>query len=90
MDTNEETSSANNLQLSLRDEVKRLNPVKLSGKPKSLDLMLGNGGELRIAVNFGDNCVRLFNMQTSIKVNSSLVMNLQPICLIFRNQKPFV
>ncbi|CAG9763288.1 unnamed protein product [Ceutorhynchus assimilis] len=57
----------NNVQLSLRDEVKRLNPIKLDGKPKSLDLVLGNGGELRIAVNFSDNCVRLFNLQTSVK-----------------------
>ncbi|XP_050315636.1 WD repeat-containing protein 3 [Anthonomus grandis grandis] len=54
-------------QLSLRDEVKRLNPIKLTSKPKSVDLLLGNGGELRVAVNFSDNCVRLFNMQTSLK-----------------------
>ncbi|KAL1518271.1 hypothetical protein ABEB36_001916 [Hypothenemus hampei] len=54
-------------QLSLKDEVKRLSVIKLEGKPKSLDLVLGNGGELRVAVNFSDNCLRLYNLQTSIK-----------------------
>lgn len=29
--------------------------------------MLGNGGELRVAVNFNDNCLRLYNLQTLIK-----------------------
>ncbi|XP_066151518.1 WD repeat-containing protein 3 [Euwallacea fornicatus] len=56
-----------NLQLSLRDQVKRLKAIQLEGKPKGLDLVLGNGGELRIAVNFSDNCLRLYNLQTSIK-----------------------
>lgn len=47
--------------------MKRLNSIKLDSKPKSLDLVLGNGGELRVAVNFNDNCLRLYNLQTLIK-----------------------
>lgn len=63
--TNTETSE--NLQLSLRDEVKRLTSIKISNKPKSLHLVLGNGGELRVAVTLANNAIELFNLQTSVK-----------------------
>lgn len=63
----DEVQSSVNTQLDLRDEVKRLPSVKLDNKPRSLDLVLGNGGELRIAVNLRNNCVRLFNLQTALK-----------------------
>lgn len=62
-----ETEEPQNLELSLRDEVKRLTPIKLSAKPKSLDLVLGNGGELRIAVNLANNTVELYTIQSSMK-----------------------
>ena len=54
--------SEDNLELSLRDEVRRLPTVKLSSKPKSLDLVLGNGGELRIACNLANNTVELHSL----------------------------
>ncbi|XP_076263220.1 WD repeat-containing protein 3 [Rhynchophorus ferrugineus] len=66
MDSEEiETNTA--LELSLKDEVKRLSSIKLNSKPKSLDLVLGNGGELRVAVNLGNNSVQLHNLQTTVK-----------------------
>ncbi|KAJ3662774.1 hypothetical protein Zmor_007103 [Zophobas morio] len=65
-DENEELEN-NDLQLTLRDEVKRLVPIKLSNKPKSLDLVLGNGGELRVAVNLSNNTVELYTIQTNVK-----------------------
>ncbi|XP_044270413.1 WD repeat-containing protein 3 [Tribolium madens] len=55
------------LQLSLRDQVKRLVPIRLSNKPKSLDLVLGNGGELRVSVNLSNNTVELYTIQTAVK-----------------------
>ncbi|KAH0818827.1 hypothetical protein GEV33_003964 [Tenebrio molitor] len=63
----EETPNQENLQLSLRDEVKRLVPIKVSHKPKSLDLVLGSGGELRVAVNLSNNTVELYTIQTTVK-----------------------
>uniref|UniRef100_A0A6P7H0C7 WD repeat-containing protein 3-like n=1 Tax=Diabrotica virgifera virgifera TaxID=50390 RepID=A0A6P7H0C7_DIAVI len=53
--------------LSLRDEVKRFHPLKLSDKPKSFHLVLGSGGELRVAVNLTNNIVELYTIQSSVK-----------------------
>jgi U3 small nucleolar RNA-associated protein 12 len=47
--------------------VKRLVPIKVSHKPKSLDLVLGSGGELRVAVNLSNNTVELYTIQTTVK-----------------------
>lgn len=55
------------LQLSLKDEVRRLTSIKLTGKPKSLHMVLGNGGELRVAVTLANNTIELFTLQTSGK-----------------------
>ncbi|KAJ8909310.1 hypothetical protein NQ315_015162 [Exocentrus adspersus] len=68
METNENTATEDaNIQLSLRDEVKRLPSIKLSNKPKSLDLVLGAGGELRISTNLSNNIVELYTLQTNVK-----------------------
>ncbi|CAG9855714.1 unnamed protein product [Phyllotreta striolata] len=56
-----------NAELSLRDEVKRLPSIKLSDKPKCFDLVLGNGGELRVAVALCNNSIDLFTAQSSKK-----------------------
>ncbi|CAH0548156.1 unnamed protein product [Brassicogethes aeneus] len=58
-------------KLSLRDEVKRLTPIKLTNKPKSLDLVLGSGGELRIVVTMANNTVELYTIQTAVKDSES-------------------
>lgn len=58
---------SDNMQLSLRDEVRRLSSIKLSNKPKSFDLVLGNGGELRVVITLANNTVELYTMQTSTK-----------------------
>ncbi|KAH1004388.1 hypothetical protein HUJ04_004145 [Dendroctonus ponderosae] len=51
----------------LADQIKRLKPIKASGPTTNLDLVLGNGGELRVALNYRDNCVKLFTLMTSVK-----------------------
>lgn len=58
---------SNNENVILRDFVQRLNSVKLSAKPKSLDLVLGNGGELRITASFSNNSIELYTLQTDVK-----------------------
>lgn len=52
-----------NLQLSLRDEVKRITPIKLSGKPKSVALVVGSGSDLRVSITLGNNKVELYAVQ---------------------------
>ncbi|KAJ8983271.1 hypothetical protein NQ317_007171 [Molorchus minor] len=76
MDTDQQEQLTDNttIQLSLRDEVKRLPSIKLSNKPKSFDLVLGNGGELRVAANLSNNTLELYTIQSSVK-------DTEPSCL---------
>lgn len=77
METDEQDQSNSNLdkiELSLRDEVKRLTSIKLKSKPKSMHLVLGNGGELRIAVSLSNNSIDLYTISTTIKDS-------EPVCL---------
>lgn len=60
-----------NLLLNLRDEVKRLASIKVSAKPKSIHMVLGNGGELRVAVILANNTIELYNLQSSLKDNEA-------------------
>lgn len=63
----DQLSIQENLQPSLRDEVKRLNSIKLAHKPKALHLVLGNGGELRVVASLANNTVELYTISTTIK-----------------------
>lgn len=68
METDEISSlNVENQQLSMRDEVKRLPVLKLPYKPKSLHLVLGNGGELRVVVTFANNTIGLYTVQMFVK-----------------------
>lgn len=51
----------------LRDEVKRLPNIKLTNKPKSVHIVLGNGGELRISIVLTNNIVDLYMLQINDK-----------------------
>lgn len=51
-----------NQHLSLIDEVKRLPSIKLPAKPKSFHLVLGSGGELRVAVNLTNNQLEMYTL----------------------------
>lgn len=51
--------------------MKRLTPVKLDVKPKSFALVLGNGGELRIATNLINNTIGLYTIETTEKACSA-------------------
>ncbi|GJQ79396.1 hypothetical protein Trydic_g16255 [Trypoxylus dichotomus] len=59
--------ASGNLEITLKDEVKRLTTIKLSSKPKSLHVLLGNGGELRVSVVLSNNIVELYSAQIDIK-----------------------
>ncbi|KAK9880788.1 hypothetical protein WA026_013117 [Henosepilachna vigintioctopunctata] len=66
-ETDVENTLKESMVLGLNDEVKRLKPIQLSSKPKSLDLVLGRGGELRVAVCLFNNLVELYTMKISCK-----------------------
>lgn len=74
IDQQEQSTIENKTELNLRDEVKRLTSIKLKSKPKSLHLVLGNGGELRIVVNSANNSLDLYTLSTTVKDS-------EPVCL---------
>lgn len=74
METDEPQVLPENLELSLRDEVKRLTSIRLKYKLKSLHLVLGNGGELRVVVSLANNTVELYTISTAGKGS-------EPVCL---------
>lgn len=49
--------------LTLADEVKRLSSVKLNAKLKSVSLLLGTTGELRVGVTLANNTVELYSLK---------------------------
>uniref|UniRef100_A0A1A9WRW0 WD_REPEATS_REGION domain-containing protein n=1 Tax=Glossina brevipalpis TaxID=37001 RepID=A0A1A9WRW0_9MUSC len=53
--------------LSLSDEIKRLNSIKTKQKIKSLDILLGGLNELRILVSLANNSVQLYSVKTTAK-----------------------
>lgn len=56
-----------NLELSLKDEVKRLTTIQCPAKLKSVDLLIGRGNELRIAICLSCNVVELYSLNYSQK-----------------------
>ncbi|VEN48491.1 unnamed protein product [Callosobruchus maculatus] len=69
-----DTQDPSDRQVGLKDEVRRLTPIKLNSKPKSLHLVLGNGGELRVAVTLSNNTLDLHTLRSTVKDSI-------PICL---------
>ncbi|XP_011691518.1 PREDICTED: WD repeat-containing protein 3 [Wasmannia auropunctata] len=47
---------------SLKDEIKRLPVVRVSGKAKGLDLVIGKGNELRLCVGVNNNSIELHSL----------------------------
>lgn len=54
-------------EMSLTDEIKRIGSIKAKEKVKSIDLLKGATGELRVGVVFGSNLVRLYSLDTATK-----------------------
>ncbi|CAK9807252.1 WD repeat-containing protein 3 [Anthophora plagiata] len=46
----------------IKDEVIRLPNIKVSGKAKGLDLIMGRGGELRICISINNNSIDLYSL----------------------------
>ncbi|CAK9821652.1 WD repeat-containing protein 3 [Anthophora retusa] len=46
----------------IKDEVIRLPIIKVSGKAKGLDLIMGRGGELRICIGINNNSIDLYSL----------------------------
>lgn len=56
-----------NLELSLRDEVKRLASIKCLSKLKSIDILLGRNAEVRVTVSLSCNIVELYSLNCENK-----------------------
>lgn len=71
-DNMEVDENTGDLQLSLKDQVKRVTSIKVSFKPSSLDLVLGSGGEIRVSTILSNNSLELYSLQT-IQKNSEAI-----------------
>lgn len=54
-------------ELSLSDEIKRLESIKAKQKIKSIDVLLGQNKELRVLVSLANNSMCLYSLEASLK-----------------------
>ncbi|XP_064549975.1 WD repeat-containing protein 3 [Drosophila montana] len=54
-------------ELSLSDEIKRLESLKTKQKIKSIDVLLGQNKELRVLVSLSNNSMCLYSLEASLK-----------------------
>lgn len=54
-------------ELSLSDEIKRLESIKAKQKIKSIDVLLGQNKELRVLISLGNNSMCLYSLEASLK-----------------------
>ncbi|EDW68134.1 WD repeat-containing protein 3 [Drosophila virilis] len=54
-------------ELSLSDEIKRLESLKTKQKIKSIDVLLGQNKELRVLVSLANNSMCLYSLEASLK-----------------------
>ncbi|XP_053957002.1 WD repeat-containing protein 3 [Anastrepha ludens] len=57
--------------LSLSDEIKRLESIKIQQKIKSIDIILGAQNELRMLVSLANNSLELYSLNASLKHKNS-------------------
>ncbi|XP_068155815.1 WD repeat-containing protein 3 [Drosophila tropicalis] len=58
-------------ELSLSDEIKRLESIKTKQKIKSIDVLLGLNKELRVLVSLANNSLSLYSLEASLKNRKS-------------------
>ncbi|XP_013112970.2 WD repeat-containing protein 3 [Stomoxys calcitrans] len=58
-------------ELSLSDEIKRLESIKVKQKIKSIDILLGARDELRVLVSLANNTIQLYSQEASFKRQKS-------------------
>ncbi|XP_015110704.1 WD repeat-containing protein 3 [Diachasma alloeum] len=51
--------------LNLSDEVRRLPVIKVTSKAKSVDVVMGNGGEVRVCVGLNNNSIELYSLNVT-------------------------
>lgn len=67
METNPSEVPSEHLELSLRDEVKRLATINCASKLKSIDILLGRGSEVRVTTTLNCNVVELYSLNSENK-----------------------
>lgn len=53
--------------ISLTDEIKRLPPISVKARVKSVDVLIGTGGNLRVVTTFANNSIRVFALNLEEK-----------------------
>ena len=56
--------------ISLSDEIKRLENIKVKQKIKSIDVLLGAKNELRVLVSLANNTLQLYSVEAALKKSS--------------------
>ncbi|EDV98635.1 WD repeat-containing protein 3 [Drosophila grimshawi] len=67
----EENDEQLSKELSLSDEIKRLESIKTKQKIKSIDVLLGENKELRMLVSLANNSMTLYSLEASLKSRKS-------------------
>lgn len=67
---------ASSKELSLTDEIKKIGSIKTKEKIKSIDLVMGATGELRVGIVFGNNLLRLYSFNTVKKSDAILLRSI--------------
>lgn len=58
-------------ELTLSDEIKRLESIKTKQKIKSIDVLLGQNKELRVLVSLANNSLCLYSLEASLKTRKA-------------------
>lgn len=69
--TNDEMEISN---ISLSDEIKRLPPISINTKLKSIDVLIGGGDNVRIVGSFENNSIRAFGLNLKVKKSEPEVL----------------
>ncbi|XP_034938311.1 WD repeat-containing protein 3 [Chelonus insularis] len=62
---------SSNAAATLKDEVQRLQPIQISSAAKSIDLVMGKGGEIRVCTGLNNNSVELYSLSLDNKKNEA-------------------
>ncbi|TDG47584.1 hypothetical protein AWZ03_006023 [Drosophila navojoa] len=65
-------------ELSLSDEIKRLESIKTKQKIKSIDVLLGQNQEVRVLVSLSNNSMSLYSLEASLKSRKPKAKSSEP------------
>ncbi|XP_067614432.1 WD repeat-containing protein 3 [Eurosta solidaginis] len=79
LDGREEKEELLSKNVSLSDEIKRLESIKVKQKIKSIDIILGAQNELRMIVSLANNSLQLYGLNASYKHKSTVAESVKQL-----------